>query len=85
MIREIRRFIVKAEGGVTYTVVERGEFVTVSGEEVKTGASTFATTTGWTVTPADSKGEFRIERLRLSVHAAAKRTPSRAARAARSA
>jgi len=69
MIREIRRFVVKAEGGIPFTVVERGEFVTVAGAEVKSGASSFATSTGWTVTPTATKGEYWIERLRLSVQA----------------
>jgi hypothetical protein len=86
MIREIRRFVVKAEGGVPYTVVERGEFVTVAGAEVMSGAPTFATSTGWTVTPSDTKGEYWIERLRLSVHTITKtrRPRSKGAAASRS-
>jgi hypothetical protein len=78
MIREIRRFVVKAEGGIPFTVVERGEFVTVAGAEVKSGASSFATSTGWAVTPMETKGEYWIERLRLSVHASLSKSSRRA-------
>ena len=49
-------------------MVERAEFANVAGEFLKRGTSSFATSTGWTVTPRAS-GEYVIERLRLVVHA----------------
>ena len=67
MARELRRFAANDKSGVVYTVVERGTFATVDGCEVQVGVSTFTTSTGWLVSPAATPGEYRIERLRLTV------------------
>jgi len=69
MTRELRRFDANAKCGTTYTVVERGTFATVDGQEVQIGASTFATSTGWLVSPTASPEVYRVERLRLTVRA----------------
>ena len=67
MTSELRRFTVNDKCGTSYTVVERGTFSTVDGREVQVGASTFATSTGWLVSPTTAPDEYRIERLRLTV------------------